>query len=550
MKNSYHIKKFSTGILASYLIVLLIPVLLFSQETKERTFNVLNYEINLDLYNCFIKPYPRSYSANELITFRAEKNIEEIRLNAENTSLIIDSVSRSGKSFTHSGNILTINLDRTYDSSEVSEVRIYFRHKDIIDSSFIVRDGIAYTDCEPIGARKWFPCNDVPSDKALTEINANVPAGVVFAATGYLADSAVSNDTLKYKWISTKPVATYLIAFAGKRNYNLDVTEWVRESDNEKIQLRYYWQRGETVYNLNNVKKKVPEMLDLFSKLYCEYPFEKLAFATTNRDFQWGGMENQTLITLCPDCWLEDLACHELAHQWFGDLITPYSWSDIWLNEGFATYNEALWEEYNNGYSAYKKAVQKEVSRYMKFNPGREIYNPQWSSDVPVDSLLFNESLIYSKASCIIHQLRYILGDSVFFNSLNLYMNNPEFVYGNITTKSFVDFISSVSNQDLTWYFEEWLTHPNHPVYQNNYKTERSGNGKWKLTYTVNQIQQNTTFFRMPIELKIVFADGSNEIVKANNTYNLQMFTFEFDKEPVRVSFDPNDQIVLKEVVR
>ena len=261
-------------------------------------------------------------------------------------------------------------------------------------------------------------------------------------------------------------------------------------------------------------------------------------------------MENQTLITLCPDCWLEDLACHEIAHHWFGDLITPYSWSDIWLNEGFATYNEALWEEYNNGYSAYKKAVQKEVSRYMKFNPGREIYNPQWSSDVPVDSLLFNESLIYSKASCIIHQLRYILGDSVFFNSLNLYMNNPEFVYGNITTKSFVDFISSVSNQDLTWYFEEWLTHPNHPVYQNNYKTERSGNGKWKLTYTVNQIQQNTTFFRMPIELKIVFADGSNEIVKANNTYNLQMFTFEFDKEPVRVSFDPNDQIVLKEVVR
>ncbi|MBS1551604.1 MAG: M1 family metallopeptidase [Bacteroidetes bacterium] len=533
-----------------FVFIMMFPVLIYSHDTDNRTINVLNYQISLDLYNCFIKPYPRTYTASEVITFRAEKNTGELRLNAENVSLIIDSVSLSGKSFTHSVDILTINLDRVYDSSEVSDVKIYFRHKEVIDSSFIVRDGIAYTDCEPIGARRWFPCNDVPSDKATAEINANVPVNTFFAATGYLADSVVSNDTLKYRWISTKPVATYLIAFAGKTSYNLDVTEWTRPSDNEKIQLRYYWQRGETAFNLKNVKEKVPEMMDLFSILYCEYPFEKLGFVTTNRDFQWGGMENQTLITLCPDCWTEDLVCHELAHQWFGDLITPYSWSDIWLNEGFATYNEAIWDEYKNGHSAYKKNILNEASKYMRRNPGREIYNPEWSSDVPVDSLLFNESLIYSKASCVIHQLRYVLGDSVFFNSLYLYMNNPEFVYGNITTKAFVDFISSVSDQDLTWYFEEWLTQPNHPVYQNNYSIEKSSDSKWKLFYTINQIQQNTSFFRMPVELKVTFKDGSNEILKVDNTYNLQMFSFEFDKEPVRISFDPDNQIVLKEVIR
>ncbi len=542
--------KYSLKIFTVFLFTLLYPVLIFSQETDQRTVNVLNYHLNLNLFNCFIKPYPRSYTANEVITIRAEKNTEEIRLNAHNASLMIDSVSISGKTFTHSGDILSINLDRIYDSSEVFDVRIYFRHKDVIDSSFIVRDGIVYTDCEPIGARRWFPCNDVPSDKALTEITANVPVNVVFTATGYLSDSSVSNDTLKYKWTSTKPVATYLMAFAGKTNYNLDVNEWKKLSCNETIQLRYYWQRGETTFNLNNVKKNVPEMLDLFSKLYCEYPFEKLAFATTNRDFQWGGMENQTLITLCPDCWTEELVCHEMAHQWFGDLITPYSWSDIWLNEGFATYNEAIWEEYKNGHSAYKKTIQKEASQYMFRNPGREIYNPEWSSEIPVDSLLFNESLIYSKASCIIHQFRYIVGDSIFFNSLNLYMNNPEFVYGNISTKSFIDFISSVCGQDLTWYFEEWLSHPNHPVYQNNFKTEKSEDGKWKLTYTINQIQKNTIFFTMPVELKVMFTDGSEEILKVKNTYNLQMFSFEFNKEPKKISFDPDDKIILKEVIK
>ncbi|HMS66388.1 MAG TPA: M1 family metallopeptidase [Ignavibacteria bacterium] len=529
-------------------LVFSIPFHIQSQVSKNNLFNVLGYELDLNLYNCFIKPYPSSFSASEIVSIRAESQISRINLDAVNTSLIIDSVSVNGSSFSHYGNILTIELDRMYDSSEVFNIGIFYRHKDHYDSSFIVRDGIVYTDCEPIGARKWFPCNDRPDDKTLLSITAKVPVNVIFTANGIMTDSLVSNDTLTYKWISTKPIATYLVAIIGKTNFNLEIFNWKSSETNSEMQLRYYWQRGETLFNIRNIKTNVPYMLDYFSKIYCDYPFEKLAIATTNRDFRWGGMENQTLITLCPDCWTEDLVCHEIVHQWFGDMITPMAWADIWLNEGFATFNEAIWAENKVGYAEYKRVILNEASKYLSRNPGRAIYEKDWSVNIPPDSLLFNDILVYSKAGCMIHMLRYVIGDAGFFSLMKQYTNDPDFKYGNISTEGFIEYVNKVTGTDLTWFFDQWLMQPNHPVYQLNYSIVEIQNGKWKLDYTINQIQTKTGFFKMPVELKVIFKSGKEVMEKVENTYNVQKFSFEYSEEPLRVSFDPNKQIVLKEV--
>ena len=545
-----HIIKLSeiNRILSGLIFLILLPSVIFSQTPEERNYNVLSYDLDLNFYNCFQKPYTRAFSGASSISVMAKSRTDQINLDAVNSSLIIDSVSVSGILFTHKFNVLTVFLDRFYDSSEVFDIKIYYRHSEAYDSAFIVRDGIVYTDCEPIGARKWFPCNDRPSDKALLSLKAMVPVNTVFCSNGMPVDSSVSGDTLTYKFISTKPIATYLVAVAGKTNFNLIQDFWERPSDKEKIPLRYYWQKGETYFNLTNVRNRVPEMLKLFSNLYTEYPFEKLAMATTNKDFRWGGMENQTLITFCPDCWTEDLAVHEIAHQWFGDLITPYNWSDIWLNEGFATFNEAIWAEYKGGYADYKKNILYEAQKYLSRNPGRPIYSKDWDTNVPPDSILFNDILVYSKAACVIQMLRYVIGDSSFFNSMNLYMNNPNFLYGNINTTEFINFINEINGTDLNWFFMQWLTYPNHPVYQMQTDIYSSGSNMWSLDYTINQIQTNAPFFKMPVELKIIFENGKDSIVKVNNDYNVQKFTFEFKDKPLRVSFDPNKQIVLKEV--
>ncbi|MBV6479258.1 MAG: hypothetical protein HGGPFJEG_02029 [Ignavibacteria bacterium] len=521
-----------------------------AQVKSERNYNVISYSLDLNLYDCFIRPFPTSFSASEKITVLNESSSGQISLDAYDGSLIIDSVGLSGTSFSHSDNILTINLDRFYDSSEVFDLLIYYRHKNVKDSSFMTGRGIVYTDCEPIGARRWFVCNDIPSDKAITEITTRVPVGVIYGATGNLTDSLVSNDTLIYKYVSRYPVATYLVAIAGKTDFRLQENIWNRYGDNEKIPLRYYSQKGETEFNINNVMKKVPEILEFFSKLFGPYPFEKLAFATTDQQYQWGGMENQTLITLCPDCWIEDLVCHEAAHQWFGDLISPSAWSDIWLNEGFATYCEAIWAEYKYDYTGYKNLIDYEASKYLKHNPGREIYNKDWDKNIPADTILFNDYLAYSKSACVLHMFRYLVGDSVFFNSLELYARNPEYMYGNISTGEFIKFMSSVTNRDLLWFFGQWLMQPNHPVYQNRTNIKKAGDAKWKVEYTITQHQTNSGFFKMPVELKVVFENGSDTLIKVDNDYNVQKYEFEFSSKPKRVLFDPDNHIVLKEVIK
>lgn len=514
---------------------------------SDRTFDVLKYDLNIDIYNCFLTPFPRNFTASEIITIKATGQTGQVTLNAENFSLEIQSVSNAGISFNHSNDILTVSLDKNYEAGEEFNIEINYMHKNVKDTAFYVRDGMVYTDCEAAKARRWFPCNDEPDDKALLSLTARVPSPVLLCSNGTLADSTVYGDTISYKWVSDHPIATYLVAIIGKVNFNLNVINWTRPNG-ENMQVRFYWQNGETVFNINNVKSRVGKMLDLFSEKYGDYPFEKLAFATTNRDFIWGGMENQTIITLCTDCWTEDLAVHELAHQWFGDLITPFSWSDIWLNEGFATFNEAVWVESQKGYNDYKKTILSEAVKYLSRNPGWSIYEKSWATSLPVDDILFNSEISYSKAACVIYMLRNILGDSVFFNCIKAYTTNPDFMFGNIDTEKFIKFINEQSVTDLNWFFDQWLFKPNHPVYQNNSKIDKTGDGKWKVDYTINQIQKNTGFYKMPADLKIIFQNGKDTTITVNNDYNLQMFSFEFTQEPKKIFFDPENKIILKEV--
>jgi aminopeptidase N len=518
---------------------------LFSK--TDNSVNIINYDINLDIYDCFLKPYPSSFNASVTISAVTSKEASQIDLDAVSSSISIDSIGGAGTSYRYTDNIVTINLDRYYEEGETFELTIYYQHKNIRDSAFYSRDGLVFTDCEASGARKWFPCVDAPSDKALMSLTARVPYGVLLVSNGSLADSTVAGDTCIYKWSSQFPIATYLIAIAAKDKYILDIVNW-RRPDGKYMPIRFYSQIGETRFNLDNIKNKIGKMLDLYSRMYGDYPFEKLAFATLNRDFIWGGMENQTIVTLCPDCWIEDLVCHELAHQWFGDMISPMTWADIWLNEGFATFNEAIWVESNLGYKEYKKNIIFEAQKYLRKNPGWAIYQKSWDVSSPDNAVLFNEEISYSKAGCVLHLLRYVLGDSVFFDCLHQYATFPNFKYGNISTEQFVSFISLSSGQDLNWFFDEWVYKPNHPIYQNNYHIDEAGNGKWKVNYTINQIQKNAGFFKMPVELRVTFTNGKDTIIQVNNDYNLQMYSFDFKNEPKTVSFDPNNQIVLKEV--
>jgi aminopeptidase N len=524
-----------------------IPREIESPNSPRHNFDVLNYTLNFNLWNNFQNPYSHVYNATEIIEFKVDTALNQIKLNAVNSSLQIQSVSLAGLSFTHLQDTLAITLNRTYNPGEVVNVGIAYSHKNVEDQAFYCSNGFVFTDSEPEGARKWFPCYDHPSDKATVDITAKVPANVLLGSNGRLADSVTVADTTWFHWISRDPVATYLTVMSSRVNWNLDIVNWYSAQHPETaIPFRFYYNTGE---NPHGMEQLIPGVATYFSEKYGEHPFEKNGFATLNNEFSWGGMENQTLTNLCSGCWYESVVVHEFAHQWFGDMISPGTWADIWLNEGFATWSEAFWYESYGGYADYKSTIDDDANYYLAANPGWAIYVPEWANNTPDVNTLFNYAITYCKAACVLHELRYSLGDDLFFPALYDYATDTaNFKYKDAITDDFQAKFEESTGKDLDWFFQSWVRQPNHPVYENEYVIrDNNGNGTWDLSFLAKQVQTNAGFFPIPIEIYVLFDDGKDTTLRVMNDVNQQVFNFTFDKEPAGVSFDPDNEIVLKQ---
>ena len=293
-----------------------------SPNTPRHSYDVLKYTLNLDLYNCFKTPGNSTFSGNDIINFRVDSTLNSIQLNAVYASLVIDSVrllNGAVLNFTHNSttNILTVTLDRTYNPTEVVTIKIYYRHNNVNNAFYSTSGGYVYTDCEPEGARRWFPCWDKPSDKALTDITIKVPSNVIIGSNGRMNDSTVSADSIWYHWISRDPVSTYLVVLTGKTGYTFDIVWWHKLSNpNDSIPIRLYYAPGE---NITPTKNAIADMTTFYSQIFGEHPFEKNGFASVSG--YGGGMENQTLTTIYPTGWssVAALISHEYGHQWFGE---------------------------------------------------------------------------------------------------------------------------------------------------------------------------------------------------------------------------------------
>lgn len=525
---------------------LYMPVI--SDNAPMHKFDVLDYKLYLDIYNCFRSPYPKSYNANIVVKFRVDTALSSIQLNAVNRSLTIDSVRNAGVSFAHSSNVLTVNLNRTYSPGEIADVKIFYRHNNVYDSAFYVSSGFVFTFCEPEGARNWYPCWDKPGDKATFDITTKVPIEVKLGSNGRLQDSTITGDTIYYHWISRDPMATYLAVISAKVYFNLDIVYWHKISNPlDSIPIRFYWNYGENIDSLENCKAKIIPMTTYYSQLFGEHPFEKNGFASVKgQSYFSGGMEHQTLTSsINIGEWNEGLISHEFAHQWFGDLITCGTWADIWLNEGFATYCDALWFG-RNSQSVYKSTILSYADTYKAYNPQTPIYNQSWANSTPPFWVLFNWATTYGKGACVLHMLRYTIGDSLFFASLKSYATDTAYKYKNAVTSDFTAKVNQIAGQNYDWFFDQWIYKPNHPKYQNTYGIIQIDTLHWKVQFTVKQVQSNPVFFKMPVEVKI-YLSGPDTVIKVMNDFNNQLFEFTFDRLPQALIFDPNNDIVLKE---
>ena len=224
---------------------------------------------------------------------------------------------------------------------------------------------------------------------------------------------------------------------------------------------------------------------------------------------------------------------HELAHQWFGDCITMKRWSHIWLNEGFASYSEALWMEYLGGEQVYRD--------YMASQDPGFFQGSVFVEDSLNDAALFS-STVYNKGSWTLHMLRGVLGDSVFNDAIAAYLADPDLAYANATTENFRDVCESVAGMDLDWFFEQWIYRPGRPFYVYNWQ---SGGGVVDKNFSIliNLYQANEIPYKMPVQIRIA-GSLQDTLFTVWDSLAYQQFNVSTTFEPLQVEIDPNDWIL------
>lgn len=300
---------------------------------------------------------------------------------------------------------------------------------------------------EPDGSASFYPVNDHPLDKAKYTIVVTVPKPFEVGANGVLEDTKDNGDTTTYTFTVRDEMASYLTTI----NVNEFNTETM-ESDGG-VPIRNYYATS-LPDGVNKPFARQGEMIDYFSGLFGPYPFEVYGALVMDTEFG-AALENQTMSIFGIDMVdLEDIegteavVAHELVHQWFGDSVSVGDWSSIWLNEGFASYGEGLWEEHLNGRAGLDEwvaGVYEEVKAYPEFYP---------PPGAPAANDLFNGG-VYLRGGLTLHALRLEVGDDVFFEILRTYYDR--YKYSNAVTDDFIAVAEEVSGKDLGDFFNAWL---------------------------------------------------------------------------------------------
>lgn len=496
--------------------------------------------VDMAYYRLNLTIHPETQTIDGTVVVRAtvlDSGLSQLDLNlADNLSVASVTIADTAVSYTHSGNLLAITLPPQSEDAQVEAVIEYSGTPDpngfgsFVFSSRNGNDHI-WSLSEPYGARDWWPCKDDPSDKAdSVDIIITVPGGLVVASNGLLDRTATGNDgTTTYYWKERYPIATYLVSVA-IYPYSVWNDTYVGLDTTQTMPLQFF-SYPDHVDQLENNYLRIKDMLHAYAQRYGEYPFlgEKYGHA----EFGWGGgMEHQTITSL--GGWGLDLLSHELAHQWWGDMVTCADFHHIWLNEGFATYSQAIWWESQDGPTGYHNFIN--TRRY--YGAGTVyVEEPNTVGEI------FDYNLSYAKGAWVLHMLRHVVGDSTFFEILQTYGSDPQFRYHSATTEQFRDVCESVSGMDLHQFFQQWIYESYFPRYTVGY--QQTGD---TLQVEIGQSSTGGTIFTMPIDLEIQSLDSVFTVV-VQNSASSETYTIQLPQgfQVQHVVLDP-DQWILRQV--
>ncbi|MEJ7692557.1 M1 family metallopeptidase [Daejeonella sp.] len=453
---------------------------------------------------------------------------DEITLDANgfriNNISLVKNDDRQPLRYTYNGKKLNIKLDKSYtrdqgytividyvampnklkigeDIASAGDRGLYFINKDGKDKD---KPRQIWSQGETECNSNWFPTINGPQEKMTQEINITVPNEYVSLSNGSLEYSTLNgNGTRTDSWRQEQPHSTYLTMIA-VGNFVITKDKW-RDKEVSYYTEPAYASTAKLVFG------KTPEMIEFFSKkLGVDYPWDKYSQIVV-RDFISGAMENTTAtvffdrMNMSAGQYLdenhEDIISHELFHHWFGDLVTAESWSNLPLNESFATYGEYLWEEHKYGRETADLKGFEDLSAYLG---GDRKKNPDVIRFDYSDREQMFDEVTYQKGGRILHMLRKTVGDDAFFKALNLYLTRH--AYKNTEIHDLRLAFEEISGMDLNWFFNQWFLASGHPSLniQSNYNPEKK-----EVALIINQKQDLTKFplYRIPMAVDI-YAGG------------------------------------------
>ncbi|MEM3851631.1 MAG: M1 family aminopeptidase [Methanomassiliicoccales archaeon] len=402
----------------------------------------------------------------------------------------------------------------------------------------------AWTQGEDEYSRYWYPCFDSPNMKFTTEFKITVPSDMIAVSNGRLVSTQKKGNKKVFQYRERAPHSSYLNSIAVGR-FSLI------EDRYGKIPVQYFVPPGREEEGKRSFSK-TPEMIEFFSNLIgVQYPYEKYAQVAVT-EFMWGGMENISATTQTEDTLhderahndfpSEPLVAHELAHQWWGDLLTTKDWSNIWLNEGFATYFEAMYREKSKGKDEFQYYMDS-LSRIYFDEDSRRYRRPLVQRRYMVAGELFDRTT-YQKGAWVLHMIRSILGDTLFRRAMNLYCK--ENMYRNVETADLIRAIEISTGRSMQEFFDQWVFSAGYPELNVRYRYRRE---EKEIEIVIKQIQSRadgTPCFRFDLPVSICLSGGKrlDEAIKVRNEET--KFSLPLEEKPLFVSIDPENTILKK----
>jgi aminopeptidase N len=537
-----------------------------ASNTREHDIIHTKLEVSFDWQNAWLfgkatiegKPY--FYTTNKLVLNARGMDLNKVQLVKDNAYIDLK--------YTYENDSITITLDKPYSRHEKYTIFIDYKSKPndlkVGGSKAINSDKGLYfinpkgedpnkmpqiwTQGETQSNSVWFPTIDSPNERMTDEIYITVDNKYTTLSNGSLTEQIKNPDgTRTDHWKMELPHAPYLVM--------MGIGEFKKVTDkpwNGK-EVSYYVEKEYEPY-AKAIFGNTPEMIDFFStKLGVPYAWSKYSQIVA-RDYVSGAMENttatlhgdfvyQTDKELIDGSRGEDVISHELFHQWFGDLVTCESWSNLPLNESFATYGEYLWEEYKYGLDAADDHSYD--SRMGYFAEASQVQKDMIRFDVVNREDMF-DGHSYNKGGQILHMLRKYVGDDAFFASLKLYLEKNKFTSVEIHNLRLA--FEEVTGEDMNWFFNQWFLAKGHP--ELNIKSSYDeGTKKMKLTVKQTQDLSTTPVYKLPLCVDFYFGEGDSKKVRREKiTINktAQDFIFDMDSKPNLVNFDAEKQLLCK----